>query len=1295
MTLPVDRSSRVQTTPATPAPSAGAGASGFDASLILEQADTLLRSTHQYGLWRHIRQKDAAKSLTIARLVVERNQLLHKLQRDKSPNWREFDRLTREILGNGIMLPTSRQLAPAKTSSSAPVQLELPLLPPPAAGPPPAAPAPSAAEPPSADIDSNEAAAEPDSTDEPNAPSGPARELLHEDNVLILGASCPQIGLRQDVLGYSDGQRTLLPLGGFAQALDFPIEVDPAKGTAQGWFISENRTISVDAARKTIRVDGTTIPWDDSLIAVGEDDIYVDSRLLSRMLPLDLATDPGEMSLALHPREILPLQAQLEREQRRKGLSMDRENMEPRYPVETPPFRAASFPVMDVNLNSRVNKSAAGKSTLHSSYSVLAQGDLAYMGSNLFVAGQEDDPLDNIRLTLKRTDPGAGLLGAMKARTLELGDVSPVRLPVLGTSSRERGVMVSNQSLQNRQDFDTTRFEGNAQPGWDVELYRNNSLLQSTRIGGDGRYLFENIPVYFGPNRFEIVAHGPQGQRRVLDTRNLNIGSEMLKKGEMEYALSATQRQTSLVGEQQIARSTGTGPRLSGQVAYGLSNRLSATAGAASVEFEGERHNYLQAGLNHSLSSLYTSANVVSDSTGGSALSLQAQGRVGAFNLSGKHEIFSDFIEEANPTSTLEERTTLALSGRTKKILGLPALSYSLSRSESSKADGGTSGQTGLRLSTSIKGVHLANQLYWRDNQSISRDQHDGEFRASGSLGSSRIVAGIEYDIDGSGGITRYQLDGSMPLTGDIRARASLFHDTEYGNRKTEGEVGLDFDLGKVMFSPSLSYDSEGAFRAFAGLSFSLGKDPTSGDLEMRSERRSGQGAATALVYHDANNNQVFDQDDTPIPDAKVVVRQSRQNARTDEDGRVQFTSLATNRPVDVEIDPDSLADPFWAPTTPGRSIQPRPGVVQPLLFPVVTTGEVDGSLLLSPGDGTLEPLINVRLELRDENGETVHTTRSEYDGFFLFSKVRPGDYTLHIASTDPKIQAMAEGWSKPVHIGLDGTIARGNDVVLSPTMPPQTPLPPDPLESVPAPAESEEPIPAEPAPIPEPAPPVEPVPAPEESEEPVPVKPQDTSDAPIPEPARPVEPGPAAKPVDSPAPAPAPRAAATFTIHPLSVRENEPMPQQATKQATEPTPRPVAPPASAPAQPEPASRFYATQLASYTSPEQAQAGLRILAGRLKGIVVAEDFQIVRADLGERGIFYRVVYGRHADRARAEQFTRQVRARGQEALTLPVQPSALLPADTAITAAPTQPLQPTRPAARLIAQKYAAMQGRI
>ncbi|HIF10096.1 MAG TPA: hypothetical protein EYQ81_09820, partial [Sneathiellales bacterium] len=90
------------------------------------------------------------------------------------------------------------------------------------------------------------------------------------------------------------------------------------------------------------------------------------------------------------------------------------------------------------------------------------------------------------------------------------------------------------------------------------------------------------------------------------------------------------------------------------------------------------------------------------------------------------------------------------------------------------------------------------------------------------------------------------------------------------------------------------------------------------------------------------------------------------------------------------------IEDPFGLPKKKSKLIVSRPGVTQVIDFPVQNTGEVDGTIYLDD-DGENRPMAGVELQLLNDNAEIVETTRSANDGFYLFTMVKPGHYTVDI----------------------------------------------------------------------------------------------------------------------------------------------------------------------------------------------------------------------------------------------------------------------------------------------------------
>ncbi len=80
------------------------------------------------------------------------------------------------------------------------------------------------------------------------------------------------------------------------------------------------------------------------------------------------------------------------------------------------------------------------------------------------------------------------------------------------------------------------------------------------------------------------------------------------------------------------------------------------------------------------------------------------------------------------------------------------------------------------------------------------------------------------------------------------------------------------------------------------------------------------------------------------------------------------------------------------------------------------------------------------------------------------------------------------------------------------------------------------------------------------------------------------------------------------------------------------------------------ASGPYVAQLAALQSAAAADVAWRRLSSRAPSLFAAARLDVERADLGQRGIYYRVRAGYFADRANAARFCERIRQMGQDCI---------------------------------------------
>ncbi|WP_321492145.1 SPOR domain-containing protein [uncultured Desulfobacter sp.] len=1005
--------------------------------------------------------------------------------------------------------------------------------------------------------------------------------IIRDEHQVILNVEYERFVLNDGLLGYSDSQRLFIPLSEISRTLDFNINVNAEKGTASGWFISEDRTFSLDMSKGRVVTGPKTLAVPSDGIAAADGEIYVDSSLLSQWFPVDFQLDFANQSIAVNPREKLPFQKRIEREQgwiRLEGQSDDGT----RFPRKNSEYGMLSVPFADLGLKTSYSDRDDGNDGYKTDFYLSAKGDFGKMNSEVYFSGNDKEGVDTSRITLRRKDPNAQMLGPLKATGISAGDIRVAELPMIG-GGLERGIGVTNAKILRPREYDTTYFEGNLPPDWDVEVYRNGTLVGSQRVGIEGQYSFSDVPVYYGKNDFKLVFYGPQGQERI-ETKTINVGNDLLKKGEHEYQITLSQKNAQVYDpDETIDLEDEDTPKLNFLYSYGLGGNLSVGGGLSSQEVGGDRHNYLNFGAKKSFDNLYLSGDFLQDTRGGNAVEMLAQTGINDISLRFKKRFYNGLDTTSGSLNDLKSQTAVSASGKIDKKGELPDIPYTLSYGETEKDDS-TYRYLDGRLSANIKNINLSSGLRWSENdESDDAASWTGDFQTTAQLGDFRLQGRLTYDLDPDPTLTAAELSNFLRIDDNLSAELSL---SKYMDDQKElaGTMGLNWKHDNFTLSPQFSYDDRGNWQAFLGISTSFGMEPRSGKLKASSTRMADSGAVSARVYHDKNYNGTFDAGDEHIDGAVVKAVQSDKKAESDETGVAFLTGLQKYKPTDIVLDKSTLEDPFWEPIAKNLSIVPRPGHVEQIDIPVVTTGEIDGRIVIESEDGEKKYLSNVKVQLIDEKGKMVQETRSAYDGFYCFQKILPGKYSVQVTPEDDQ---NIDSASQEVKIDSEGALALGNDITLKSREIRMADEKPVELENQSQVAMGESPRQATDK--------VDPLRRPGIAQ-------AMQGRAPILEPQIPMAPS------------------ASFDILKAEPPKQRPLEIKSLKD------EPVAP--QVPVLNSSLSPRFGLHLSSYRTQEKAAAGIKYLMDKYKGILDDADFTIKKVHVSkEKGVWYRVVAG--------------------------------------------------------------------
>lgn len=798
-----------------------------------------------------------------------------------------------------------------------------------------------------------------------------------------------------------------LPVSQFAALLEIDALLGFDRQSVQGRIGESAAPWIVDAALHVLRRDGRETPLPPDSVFVGTDDLYLDVGYFAMLWPVQLTLRLNLLRLDITTTEPLPLEARLAREAAHRQLQFANGGAAvPDYPLHESPYVALSVPQGDVSLGTSLGRGQTPQQT----YSALLTGDLGYMSDEIFLDGTLQHPLADARLLLSRADPRGDVLGVPGMRQFAVGDITTPAFETITNGRLERGVLVSSFPLGLATGTGRTVIEGDALPGWEVELYRNDALLDFQIVPADGRYRFPTVPLLVGNNVIRLEFYGTQGQRRT-ETRRLLVGPGVAAAGESLWRFSLSDSNQTLIRSANLAIENAVdnvapaaGPVGSAEYVYGLrddtslgaafiraprNGQLTVLPGTPTVQNFGST--FVQT---TQLGVLLTQYATLSDNYG-TAFESTAQTALGHFGLTTSYAQFHDFQSEQVGFGgrALRQEARARLDGVIPPWLLDDPISFSLEGVRDAHDDGGVNYALLHGLFFRLGPVYVSNAVTLQQDAitGATTDETVGNLTLSGIVDPFGLRGDLQYDPQ----------DGAKPqfFTGTLDWHASqrtIYSGTVdhnlTGSPVTGFTASVSRDFEKFLLGAAVRVATDRNITFGLNLTFSFGVS-AGGSPVVSARPVAATGAVAARVFLDRNANGVFDAGDELLPSAGLDINHHRDFQTTNDGTYTERSGLQPYVPTNVAVDERSLQDPYWKPVG-GVSVIPRPGHTTTVDLPVVETADLEGTVLLV-GEGDTRPLARIKLALIDAQGAVAARATSAYDGYFYFSRILPGRYSL------------------------------------------------------------------------------------------------------------------------------------------------------------------------------------------------------------------------------------------------------------------------------------------------------------
>jgi hypothetical protein len=769
-----------------------------------------------------------------------------------------------------------------------------------------------------------------------------------------------------------------------------------------GFFINPQDEYLIDRVKRQITFQGKKIELKPEDLILTQTNLYLKTNLFGQVFGLNCTFIMRDLSVILTTKLELPLIKEMKMEQMRNNLKRLKGDVKTdstigrRYPL----FK---FGMADWSVTSTQQQGSSPNTQMNLALGSVVAGGEMNVGLNYYQGSKFDLSQQTYVWRYVNNDFKA-------MRQVLVGKIGTQTISSLNGSLV--GVEITNTPTVFRRSFGTYILSNITEPGWLVELYVNNVLVDFVKADASGFYKFE-VPLVYGISVLTVRMYGPWGEVRTR-VENANIPYNFLPTGELEYTIDA-----GVVENQpntQLYRTN---------INYGVGRRM--TIGGGFEYFSSP------SGIN-SLPFVGSSIMLISDLlmateyTFGVQLKSSLSYRLPSnlqFDLSYTNY---DKGQKAILNAPIEERSaSIAVPVQSKNFslftrLSLSQMMYSEYKTTSSE----------FLLSGNYKGVssNITTTMMFQDPRYINATSN---FSLSFKLPGHFILnPSFVYDYNQKRLITMH-CNLEKPLFG--KGYLNMSYDRNIISKINTFNVGLRYDFSSMQtnLAAKISKNANAFSQSARG---SLLVDGKSHYLGTSNTSMVGRCGFTFLAYLDLNGNEKRDKNEPLVKGLNVRVNGGRI-VKNDKDSVIRVLDLTPYTSYLVELDKNNFENISWQIKNKTLTVFADPNQLKMIEIPIAIMAEADGTVNLKSKSGS-RGLGRVYVNFY-RNGKTLAgQVLTEGDGYFSYMGLSPGKYVARIDSSQlTKIKMVATPKYKEFKVkeSKDGDLIEGLDFTLESTV--------------------------------------------------------------------------------------------------------------------------------------------------------------------------------------------------------------------------------------------------------------------
>ena len=774
----------------------------------------------------------------------------------------------------------------------------------------------------------------------------------------------------------------------------------PSQGleSVSGFFINPEATYIISKTDNLIRYQDKTLNLAPGDLIRTESNLYLRSLYYGRVFGLECVFNFRSLSVVVNSKLELPLIREMRQEEMRRNISRLKGEVKADTAIGRT-YPLFKFGMADWSAISTEEISGKSDTRLNLSLgSMIAGGEatatINYSSNTPFTEKQQ-------YYLWRYVNNDFSPLRQVMAGKIATHATSSIFNPVVG-------VQITNTPTTYRRSFGTYTLSDKTEPGWIVELYVNNVLVDYVKADASGFFTFE-VPLVYGNSIVQLKYFGPWGEERTHE-QNINIPFNFLPKNTMEYNISAGIVEDTL--KSRFSRAS---------INYGVTRSL--TLGGGIEYLSSVTSNPAMPYVNASFR-VFNNLLLSGEYTYG----VRAKGTI-SYRMPSNLQFDLNYSkydknQKAIIYNYLEERkAVVSLPLKIRKFSSYQRLSLYQIVLPSSKY---TTGE--WMFSTSLFGINTnltTYALFIGDTKPYSYGNLALSFRLPARF---VVMPQVQY------GYTENKLlTMKLGIEKHLWEHAflNMSYEQNFKSNLKMGELGLryDFSFAQTGASVRQSNDRTTLIQYARG---SLINDSKTRYLGTDNRTNVGKGGISIVPYIDINANGKRDNGEPKAYGLNLHTNGGRIE-KSDRDTTIRILGLEPYTNCYIDLDANSFDNISWRLPVQTLSVAVDPDILKYIEIPVMVMGEASGTINLEK-NGQQGGLGGIIINFYTSRQKPAGRTITEEDGYYSYFGLGPGSYIVRADTTQlRKLGMISDPGSLQFDLtaGIDGDIADGLNFML------------------------------------------------------------------------------------------------------------------------------------------------------------------------------------------------------------------------------------------------------------------------